>query len=105
MASKDELLISRSSTLRSRRAFAASSFICWSLFWGWRAFVGLCGINMVPVLSLTAVATSVMPSSGDISDSAFFVAGAVSGTGRFARRRLVRLVGLESRELILLDLA
>lgn len=33
MARREELLISRSRTLRSRRALAASSFICSSLLW------------------------------------------------------------------------
>lgn len=102
MASSDELLISRSRTLRSRRAFAASSFICWSLFWVWGALEGLCGIATLPMLSSTAVAPFVVPSFGDTSDSGFLVAGAV---GASARRRLVLLRELESNELILLALA
>lgn len=105
MASRDELLISRSRTLRSRRAFAASSFMCWRLFWVCGAFEGLCGINMIPVLSLTAIVPSIVPSSGAISDPVCLVAGAVRDAGEPARRRLLLLVGLESMELILLDLA
>lgn len=105
MARRDELLISRSRTLRSRRAFAASSFICWSLFWVCGAFEGLCGIDTIAVLSLNARVPSIVPSSGAISDTVCLVAGAVRDAGGPARRRLLLLVGLESRELILLDLA
>lgn len=105
MASKDELLISRSRTFRSRRAFAASSFICWSLFWVGGTFEGLCGVETLSLLlSLTAGVPSDVPSSRDTSVSGFSVTGVVSGSG-FPRRRLVLLVGLESRELMLLDLA
>lgn len=41
MARREELLISRSRTLRSRRALAASSFICSSLLWPTLGFGGL----------------------------------------------------------------
>ncbi len=105
MASRDELLISRSRTLRSRRAFAASSFICWSLFWVWGTLEGLCGIATLPIWSSIAVAPFVVPSFGAISNSVGLVAGAVSDVGTSARRRLLLLKEFESNELILPALA
>lgn len=47
MASSEELLISRSSTFRSRRAFAASSFIASSALWVPFALVGLAEVGDV----------------------------------------------------------
>ena len=105
MARRDELLISRSRTFRSRRAFAANSFICWSLFWACGISVGLCGIDMLPAVSFSAVTLSVVAYSGHASELALEVASVETDAGGSGRRRLRRLTGFESSELTLFDLA
>jgi hypothetical protein len=85
MASRDELLISRSSTFRSRLAFAASSFIFWSFSvggWGqdpdlvglWRgdACATVCPVSNVSDDGIVSVDTMLVEldvdSSGEVGD-------------------------------------
>ena len=102
MARREELLISRSRTLRSRRAFAASSFTWSSLFWPMLGFGGLGGVAISGfgrsrrvMLGLSSGSSPTDVFEGSIRIDALLSGRVIIFLGR----------GLESIELILKDFA
>ncbi len=67
--------------------------------------MGLCGSETLSALSPAAIAPPVATSSDDASDPALLEVTVVIGAGVSGRRRLLLLIGVESSELILFDLA